>query len=57
MKEETATLNITVIGRILEQATSFLYLGHKLVNDSRSEMELKKRIGMMKIMFNKIKRY
>jgi hypothetical protein len=39
----------------LEQVKSYVYLGHTITEDGRCEVEIKKRIGMAKNTFNKMK--
>lgn len=51
------TINaITVNGQILEQVTSFTYHGHIIIDEGRSETEIKKRKQMVKDIFNGIDR-
>lgn len=40
--KERETMHTTANGEIAEQVTSFLYLGHKITEDGRSETNLKK---------------
>lgn len=50
-----ATMNITENEEILEQVMSFLYLGHIVKDNGKSETHVKKknRIGVPKNTFNK----
>ena len=41
----------------LEQVKSYVYLGHTITEDGRCEVEIKKRIGMAKNTFNKMKHF
>ena len=49
-------VDIEIEGERLEQVSKFRYLGQMITEDGRSEEEIKKRIGMAKSIFEKMKK-
>ena len=53
-KKEGTTVTIRIDGTEIEQVQSFIYLGHKITQDGRSEEEVKRRIGIARTAFSKM---
>lgn len=53
-EKRTATINTRLNVEIVEQVTSFSYLGRVLTDDGRSETKIKEKLGVAKNRFNKI---
>ena len=53
---EVPAVNIEIEGKILEQVKRFTYLGQLITEDGRSEEEIKRRIGMAKTVFERMKK-
>lgn len=48
-------MNINANEEILEQVTSFSYLGNIITDDDRNKIEIKEKIQMVNNIFNKMK--
>ena len=54
--EQKLMVNIQLENRRIKQVENFTYLGSVIADDGKSETEIKKRIGVAKMAYNKMKR-
>ena len=55
-REDPTPIKIKVDGAEIEQVQNFIYLGHRITEDGRSEEEIKRRVGIARTAFSKMTR-